>query len=224
MKILIIEDEERIGQTLKAGLTQEKYLVTHALDGSDGYLEAATGNYDLILLDLMLPGMDGISICKRLRAENIETPILMLTAKAQLEDKVTGLDAGADDYLPKPFSFDELLARVRALLRRPKGTLQTILGIDDLSLDRTSFEVIRGGKPLALTGREYAILEYLLLNKNKVLTKDQIINNVWDQDSDVLPNTVEVNIRNLRKKVDLPFRNKHSLIQTVRGFGYRISQ
>lgn len=223
MKILIIEDEERIAQTLKTGLTGEKYLVTLSFDGSDGYLEAATGGYDLILLDLMLPGMDGLTICKRLRAENITTPILMLTAKAQTDDKVTGLDAGADDYLPKPFSFDELLARVRALLRRPKRSIEEVLSIDDLRLDRTTFEVMRSGKLLSLTSREYSILEYLLLNKNKVLTKDQIINNVWDQDADVLPNTVEVNIRNLRKKVDIPFRNKHNLIQTVRGFGYRIS-
>lgn len=222
MRILVIEDEHRIAASIKKGLEQERYAVDVAYDGLDGFDLATTEEYDLILLDLMLPGMDGLEVCRKLRDKSINTPILILTARGQTEDKVTGLDTGADDYLTKPFSFDELLARVRALVRRPKNSLPTILKVDGLTLDTTTFEVHRDGKPIQLSGKEYSLLEFLLRHPRQIIRKERIIGHVWDYDADILPNTVEVYIKNLRRKIDTPFPGKPSLLNTVRGFGYKL--
>jgi len=222
MRILIVEDEHRIAQAVKEGLEQESYAADIAYDGDAGYSAARYDEYDLILLDVMLPGMDGFAVCKKLRNENIHTPILMLTAKDQAKDIVQGLDTGADDYLAKPFSFEVLLARVRALLRRPHDTAGELLETADLALNPSTHEVTRSGKPIKLSAKEYAILEYMLRNKGKILSKNNIMTHVWDFDADILPNNVEVFIAYLRSKIDKPFNDKPELIQTVRGFGYKI--
>jgi len=223
MRILLVEDEHKIANAVKKGLEQESYAVDVAYDGTGGFDLAVTQDYDLIVLDLMLPGIDGMEICRRLREEKkIHTPILMLTAKSQIRDKVNGLNAGADDYLAKPFAFVELLARIKALTRRPKDSLGAILNIEDLSLNTLSYEVKRAGKSIRLSKKEFALLEYLLRHKGKIITKDQIMNHVWDYDADILPNTVEVYIGYLRNKIDKPFKKKPALIHTVRGFGYKI--
>jgi DNA-binding response OmpR family regulator len=223
MRILVVEDEHAIADSIKKGLEHESYAVDVAYDGNEGYDLAAGEEYDVIVLDLMLPGIDGIEICKRLRQEKIHTPILILTAKGMVDDKVVGLNAGADDYLVKPFAFRELLARVKALSRRPPGTLTTVLRYADLSLDTASYEVHRNGKTITLSQKEYALLEYLLRHPNKILSRDQIIRNVWNYDAEVLPNIVDVYIRYLRNKVDEPFQGP-SLIHTVRGFGYKLGE
>jgi DNA-binding response OmpR family regulator len=221
MKILVIEDEHRIAQAIKDGLEQEAYAVDVAYDGEDGYNAARVDEYDLILLDIMLPVMNGYEVCRKLRAMHIHTPILMLTARGQEEDVVAGLDCGADDYLAKPFSFEILLARIRALLRRPHDTIGEVLHVADLTLNPNTKEVQRAGKPIALSTKEYSLLEYLMRNHGKVLSKNNIITHVWDFNSDILPNTVEVFITYLRAKVDKPFQGP-PLIQTIRGFGYKI--
>lgn len=221
MRILIIEDEEKIANSLKLGLTQESYAVDVKNDGLEGYDMASYEPYDLIILDLMLPSMDGFEICRKLREEKNVTPILMLTARGEIEDKVKGLDIGADDYLQKPFSFNELLARIRALVRRPRKTIGMTLTVEDLTLDTVTSEVKRGGKTISLSGKEFALLEYLMRHKGTIVKKDQIISHVWDYDSDVLPNSVEVYITHLRGKVDKPFKGE-KLISTIRGFGYKI--
>ncbi len=223
MRILIVEDEHRIAQALKEGLEQESYAVDACYDGEDGYNTASADEHDLIILDVMLPNMDGFEISKKLRAGGNHTPILMLTAKDQNHDIVHGLDTGADDYLPKPFSFEVLLARVRALLRRPHESLGEILEADDLTLNTKTHEVKRSGKTIKLSSKEYALLEYMLRNKNNVLSKNNIMTHVWDFDADILPNTVEVFITFLRNKIDKPFK-KPGLIQTERGFGYKIGE
>jgi len=222
MRVLVVEDEHKIANSIKKGLEQESFAVDVAYDGEEGYDLAASEDYDIIILDLMLPGIDGVEICKTLRRENIHTPILMLTAKGQLGEKVEGLDAGADDYLTKPFAFEELLARIRALVRRPPTALGTVLAFRDLSLDPISYKVERAGKPIQLSKKEFAMLEYLLRHPNQTLSKEQIISHLWDYDADILPNTVEVYIGYLRNKVDKPYPKKPALIQTVRGFGYKI--
>jgi DNA-binding response OmpR family regulator len=225
MRVLVVEDEHKIANSIKKGLEQESYAVDVAFDGEQGFDLAATEDYDAIILDLMLPKMDGMELCQKLRKEeNIHTPILMLTAKGQLDDKINGLNAGADDYLVKPFAFAELLARIKALTRRPKQTLNLLLTINDLSLNTLNFEVNRAGKNIKLSKKEFALLEYLLRHKGKILTKEQIINHVWNYDADVLPNTVEVYIGYLRNKIDRPFKGKPRLIHTVRGFGYKINK
>lgn len=216
MRILVVEDEHRIANTIKKGLEQERYAVDVAYDGTTGFDLASTEDYGLILLDLLLPGMDGLSICKSLRQKKIHTPILILTAKGQVQDKVAGLDAGADDYLTKPFSFEELLARIRALFRRPKPVASSVITAANLKLDSKEFTVHLRDKEVLLSSKEFALLEYLMRNSGKVLTKEQIIGHVWDYDADILPNTVEVNVRNMRRK-EIP-------IQTVRGFGYKVNK
>ncbi len=221
MRILVVEDERRIAEALKDGLEQESYAVDVCYDGDVGYATAGSGEYDAILLDVMLPNLSGFEICEKLRADGVKTPILMLTAKGQNQDIVDGLNIGADDYLPKPFSFEVLLAHIKALLRRPSETLGEILSVGDLTLNTTSYEVKRKDKPIKLSRKEYALLEYMLRNKNKVLSKNTIMTHVWDFDADILPNTVEVFINLLRSKVDKPFRSP-ALIHTVRGFGYRV--
>lgn len=224
MRILVVEDEEKIANAIKAGLEQESFAVDIALTGSSGQARALTGKYDLVVLDRMLPDIDdGLTICRELRSNKVDTPVLVLTAKDRLDDRVTGLDTGADDYLVKPFAFEELLARVRALLRRPKETIGPVLACADLTLDTTKKEVTRAGRNVPLTAKEYALLEYLLRNQSRIVTKQQIIQHVWDFASDVTENTVEVYMGYLRNKIDRPFRS-HSpeLLHTARGFGYRL--
>ncbi|KKR71779.1 MAG: Two component transcriptional regulator, winged helix family [Microgenomates group bacterium GW2011_GWC1_41_8] len=223
MRILIIEDERLIADSLAKGFKHESYAVDVAYTGTDGFDMAVAEDYDCIILDLMLPGMDGITICKKLREEeNVVTPILMLTAKSELDDKVEGLNIGADDYLTKPFAFEELLARIRALTRRPKKFSGTTITVDDLSINTNNYNVVRSGKEIKLSKTEYALLEYLARNKNQSMSKEKIIEHVWNFDADVLPNTVEVYIGYLRNKIDKPFPQSKQLIQTVRGFGYKI--
>ena len=224
MKILVVEDEHKIAGAVKRGLEQENFLVDLAYTGPEGYDLASSEDYDGIILDLMLPEMDGLTICQKLRAQNIHTPILILTAKSELDDKVKGLNTGADDYLTKPFAFEELLARLKAILRRPKNLTENQLTADDLCLDTQTFEVKRGDTLLALSKKEFSLLEYLLRNKEKTLTKEQIVNHVWNFDADVLPNTIEQYIGYLRNKIDKPFPSKKQLIITVRGFGYALRE
>ena len=222
MRLLIVEDEHKIAAALKRGLEQEHFAVDVAYDADSGLCEALTGEYDLIILDRMLPGLiDGVEVCKEIRANNLHMPILMLTAKDQVGDRVTGLDAGADDYLVKPFAFEEVLARLRALLRRPQDQIGSTLSVADLKLNTVTYEVSRAGDSIALSSKEYALLEYLMRNQNRVLSKQNLITHVWDYEADILPNTVEVYIRYLRTKIDQPFRGPE-LIHTVRGFGYKL--
>jgi DNA-binding response OmpR family regulator len=222
MRILVVEDEHKIANAIKQGLEQESYAVDVAYDADEGLGSALTGEHDLIVLDRMLPGLvEGVDICKEVRASGIHTPIILLTAKDQINDRVQGLNAGADDYLVKPFAFEELLARIRALLRRPKESIGNVLKVNDLTLDTVTYEVKREGKVLSLSSKEYALLHYLMRNQNHVLSKSNIINHVWDFDADILPNTVEVYMGYLRNKIDKPFRGPE-LIHTVRGFGYKL--
>lgn len=222
MRILVVEDEHKIARAIKEGLEEESYAVDLSFDGQEGLNAARYEEYDLIILDRMLPGgLDGAEICETLRREGNHTPVLMLTARDQVRDRVQGLNSGADDYVIKPFSFEELLARVKALLRRPHETLGEVLNVGDLTLNTTTHEVRRAEKSIQVSSKEYALLEYLMRNKNKVLSKHNIITHVWDFDADILPNTVEVFVAYLRAKIDKPF-NGPALLQTVRGFGYKI--
>ncbi len=221
MKILVVEDEIKLGRAIKAGLEQDGYAVDLLHTADDGLAYAETENYDVIMLDRMLPGgQDGLDICKSIRSAGNSTPVLMLTAKGELEDRVTGLDEGADDYLVKPFEFEELLARVRALVRRPKQAVGLSINLGQLSIDTATKQVVIAGQPVKLSKKEYALLEYLAHHPDQVTSKDQLIEHVWDFDADILPNTVEVFIRSLRKKIDQP--DGPSFIDTVRGFGYRL--
>lgn len=220
MKILVVDDEKRIAKSIKQGLEMDGYAVDIEHDGEDGYNAALADDYDLIILDVMMPIMNGFEVAKKLRADGNKTPILMLTAKDQNKDIVEGLDSGADDYLPKPFSFEVLGARVRALLRRPQDVLDNILTVRDLELDVANHTAERAGKDIKLSNKEFAILEYLLRNKNQILSKQNIMTHVWDFDADILPNNVEVFINYLRNKIDKPFPGTDPIIQTVRGFGY----
>lgn len=216
MRILVVEDEHKIANSIKKGFEQESWATDVAYDGENGFDLASSEDYDLIVLDLMLPKMDGMEICKKLRSEGNNTPILMLTAKGEVGDRVNGLNNGADDYLIKPFAFEELLARVRALVRRPKETQNVELRITDLVLNTNTFQVINNGKEIQLSRKEFALLEYLMRNAGKIVSKENIIAHVWDYEADILPNTVEVFIGYLRDKIG------DDLIKTVRGFGYRI--
>jgi DNA-binding response OmpR family regulator len=221
MRILVVEDEHKIANAVKRGLEQQSYAIDVAYNGDDGLAMAENETYDLIVLDRMLPGsIDGVGILKKIRANDNHTPVLFLTAKDRVLDRAEGLNAGADDYLVKPFAFVELIARVRALLRRPKQSIDTVIKYKDLKLDTSSFTVSRSGKEIELTNKEFALLEYLMRNAERTLSKDMIINRVWDYDADILPNTVEVYIGYLRSKVDKPFKNQPALINTKRGFGY----
>lgn len=224
VRILLVEDDHKIAGSVKKGLEQESLAVDVAYDGSGGYDLASGEDYDVVILDRMLPGMDGVEVCKKLRSDGIHVPILILTAKGQISDKVEGLNAGADDYLVKPFAFEELLARVRALSRRPKNALGSTLKVSDLTLNTVTYEVLRGKAVINLSSREFALLEYLMRHPGRILTKDQIIGHVWDYDADVLPNTVEVYVGYLRNKIDRPFKNTPALIHTSRGFGYMIGE
>lgn len=223
MRILVVEDEVKIARTIKRGLELKGYAVDAVNDGETGLSYAVDPDYDLVVLDRMLPGIDGVEICKKVRADEVSTPILMLTARGTIGDKVEGLNSGADDYLVKPFSFDELNARVKALLRRPAKHTGTVIQVDDLSLDTTSYEVKRGETVIKLSHKEFALLEYFMHHAGQVITKDMIISHVWDEDALVLPNTVEVYIGYLRNKIDRPFPTSKPLLQTMRGFGYKLS-
>lgn len=221
MKLLVVEDEIKLAKAIKAGLVQDGYAVDLLHDYDTGLAYAETENYDLIILDRMLPdGKDGLDICRQLRKSGNSTPVLMLTARGEIEDRVTGLDTGADDYLVKPFDFDELLARVRALARRPVQAVDVHIAVGDLRIDTAAKKVTVGKRLVGLSKKEYALLEYLAHHSDQVWSKEQLIEHVWDFDSDILPNTVEVFIRGIRKKLDSP--EGPSFIETVRGFGYKL--
>lgn len=219
MRVLIVEDEHKIADAIKQGLTQENYAVDVEYDSDSGLGAALSQTYDVMVIDRMLPGSaDGLEITRQVREAGIHTPVLMLTAKDQIKDRVEGLNSGADDYLIKPFSFEELLARLRALMRRPEKTQGKTIKVDDLSLDTISYNVERDGQIIKLSAKEFALLEYMMRNAGQVLSKDNIISHVWDFDADILPNTVEVYMGYLRNKIDKPFDKP--LLHTNRGFGY----
>lgn len=225
MRILVIEDEPKIAAAVKQGLELKGFAVDMVHDADEGFAYASDPGYDVVVLDRMLPGsMDGVALCQKLRADGVDTPVIMLTARGTIGDKVEGLNSGADDYLVKPFSFDELTARVRALLRRPKEQVGTDLQVADLHLNTTQYEVHRGKTPVKLSNKEFTLLEYLMHHAGQVITKDMIINHVWDEDADILPNTVEVYIGYLRNKIDRPFPKAKPLLQTLRGFGYKLGE
>lgn len=222
MRVLIVEDEPHMARTLKKGLEKEGYAVDCEEDGEGAALRLSVNreDYDLVILDVTLPGMSGLQLCTGLRHDAISVPVLMLTARDTVEDKITGLDCGADDYLIKPFDFDELLARMRTLLRRPRETLPPELVVGDLVIDSARRRATRAGKEVVLTAKEFTLLEYLARNAGLVLTRDQILSHVWDAEMDSFSNLVDVHIRNLRKKIDNGRRVK--LLETIRGVGYRL--
>jgi len=222
MRILVVEDEEKLAEAIKKGLEKEGYAVDYILDGEAGQrrIEINHKDYDLIILDLMLPKVSGFDIAKNTRHLGILTPILILTARDAIEDKVSALDSGADDYLVKPFSFEELFARVRALLRRPEQALPVELKVKDLSMNVNTRKVHRNGKEILLTLKEFGLLEYLMRHPNQVLTREQILDHLWDFAFDSFSNIVDVHMKNLRKKVDTEFHDK--LLETIRGVGYKI--
>ncbi|MCB9801591.1 MAG: response regulator transcription factor [Pseudomonadales bacterium] len=222
MRILVIEDEVKLATAVKKALTLQSYAVDTVHDGEEGFDLAVMEEYDCIISDIMLPSMDGVELCKKLREEGIKTPILLLTAKGELEDKTVGLDIGADDYVTKPFSFEELFARVRALIRRRYDTTQLVLSVDNLTLNTATKQVLSNGESISLSVKEFAILEYLLQNKGVPVSKETIIQHVWEYDTDTLPSTVEVHIKNIRAKIDTP--SQTSLIITIRGVGYMIEE
>ncbi|HEX5166207.1 MAG TPA: response regulator transcription factor [Thermomicrobiales bacterium] len=221
MRVLVVEDDQRILDFIRKGLAEEGHAVDVAQDGDEALDWPAVVDFDAIVLDVMLPGRDGLEVCRTLRARGVRTPILMLTARDTVEDRVAGLDSGADDYLVKPFAFAELLARLRALMRREPALLGTTLEVADLTLDTATRQVSRAGQPVMLTNKEYALLEYLMRHPNQVLTRTMIAEHVWNFDFDTGTNVIDVHIRYLRRKIDDPYDLK--LIQTVRGAGYRIS-
>lgn len=221
MRILLVEDERGIADFIRRGLSEQGFAVDVAPDGDEALDWPDVAEFDVIILDVMLPVRDGIEVCRTLRQRGIRTPILMLTARDAVEDRVRGLDSGADDYLVKPFAFAELLARVRALTRREPAVLGTVLEVGDLVLDTTTRETARQGVPIELTTKESAILEYLMRHRNQVLTRTMIAERVWNYDFDNATNVIDVHIRNLRRKIDDAHPTK--LIHTVRGAGYRIS-
>ena len=221
MRILLVEDEHRLSNIVKKGLTEEGFAVDTAFDGREGQYLAESENYDLIVLDIMLPKIDGLTVCKNLREKNIKTPILMLTAKTTLEDKIAGLDSGADDYLAKPFAFLELRSRIHALIRRSKKDPTPILSIADLMLDPIKHNLTRAGKEIILTPKEFSVLELLLRHKDQVVTRTMIIEHVWDYNFESMSNVVDVFIASLRRKIDKGARIK--LFHTLHGVGYKIS-
>lgn len=220
MRILIVEDEHKIANAIKQGLEQQSYAVDVCYDADSGLAMATTEPYDLVILDRMLPGKtDGIGILELMRKGKVHTPVLLLTAKDKVLDRAYGLNSGADDYLVKPFAFVELIARVRALLRRAPQANNPVISYDGLALDPQKLLVKRDGKSIELTAKEYALLEYFMRNTEQIITKERLIEHVWDYDADVLPNTVEVYVGYLRNKIDKPFKGK-DLLHTKRGLGY----
>lgn len=222
MRVLIIEDDRKVAGFLARGLKEEQYAVDVCRDGEEALQLAQLYDYDIIILDIMLPRKDGFTVCRELRAKGIFTPILMLTAKDALEDKVKGLSEGADDYLTKPFSFEELLARIKALFRRSQDYKTTLLKAEDLVLDPLRRTVKRGNQKIELTGKEFALLEYLLRNKGRIISPTMILEHVWDKDYFGGSNVVNVYINHLREKIDRPFAK--NLIKTIRGQGFTIDE
>lgn len=222
MRILIIEDELKLSNNIKQGLIESGFAVDQAFDGEEGQYLTESEEYDAVVLDVMLPKIDGVSLCKELRKKQIKTPILMLTAKARLDDKVEGLDAGADDYLTKPFEFAELKSRINALLRRSHNQAETVITIGDLVVDPKSHKVERNNEAISLTAKEFAILEFLARHKGEVMTRTQILEHTWDYNFDTMSNIVDVFIATLRKKVD--GNSKKKLLHTVRGVGFKLSE
>lgn len=220
MRILIVEDEKRLSNIVKKGLIEDGFAVDAAFDGENGEYLAESEEYDLVILDLMLPKIDGLTVCKNLRKENVKTPILMLTAKSEVEDKVSGLDSGADDYITKPFAFSELHSRIHALIRRSHKEGSPILKVEDLTLDPLKHIVKRGEVVIELTPKEFSILEFLLRNNGEVVTRTMIIDHVWDYNFDGISNIVDVFVASLRKKINAGFKLK--LIDTVHGVGFKI--
>lgn len=220
MRILLVEDDKKMAALILRSLKERRYAVDVAHDGDQGLFLADVNPYDLIILDIMLPRKDGLSICRELRARRSTTPIMILTAREEVRDKVVGLDAGADDYLTKPFSFEELLARVRVLLRRRHNTASTHLQVADLYLDQLTHKVTRGGTEISLTATEYALLEYLMLNANAVVTRTMISEHVWNEEFDSFSNVINVYVNYLRKKIDGNASKK--LIHSIRGSGYML--
>ena len=220
MRILVIEDEQKIASFIKRGLTEQRYIVDVANDGQQGMFLAEVNPYDLIIIDIMLPDVDGMQVCSRLRGKDTRCPILMLTAKDSVKDKVSAFNIGCDDYLTKPFAFEELLARIRALLKRNQTRTLPNLKIEDLELDQLSHKVKRAGKDIVLTSKEYALLEYLMLNCNSAVTRTMISEHVWHEDFDSFTNVIDVYIKYLRNKIDKGFKKK--LIHTIHGTGYTL--
>ena len=218
MRILVVEDEKKVASFIKKGLEEEGYAVDVAADGEEGLAMALTGVHDLIILDIRLPKMDGLRVLQELRRDSVSVPVLLLTVRATIEDKVLGLDAGADDYLTKPFAFQELVARVRALLRRRAEAEPTVLRVGDLRLDPARRTVTRGGETIDLTPREFALLDYFMRNPDRVLTRTMIAEHVWDYSFDTATNVIDVYVNYLRRKVDADREPK--LLRTIRGVGY----
>lgn len=218
MRVLLVEDEKKVASFIKKGLEEHGYAVDYGSDGKSGLIMALDQIHDLVILDINLPEIDGLTVLRQMRSKKVVTPVLLLTVRATIEDKVIGLDTGADDYLAKPFSFEELLARVRALLRRRSETKSPVLKVADLVLDPSSRQVFRGGDRIELTSKEFAILEYFIRNSGRVLTRTMIIDHVWDYDFDADTNVVDVYVNYLRKKIDALYQPK--LLHTIRGTGY----
>ncbi len=222
MRILVVEDEPEISRYIERGLNRRQFAVDVVEDGRLGLYSAAVNTYDVILCDYMLPHRDGISLTRELRDRSIATPLLMLTVVDDLQTKIRALDAGADDFLCKPFAFDELLARMRALLRRQTPWQGEILHVEDLALDTRAHEAVRDGQKIALTRKEFMLLEYLARNQGRVVTRSELLEHVWDSATDQFTNSIEVHVRYLRKKIDVPFGPARKLIHTVHGIGYKM--
>jgi DNA-binding response OmpR family regulator len=218
VRLLLVEDEPRLARFIAKGLREQSYAVDIAADGEQALYRARENDYDLVILDVMLPVKDGCAVCRELRAAGFRNPVLMLTARDSVDDRVTGLDAGADDYLAKPFDFKELLARIRALLRRPREMRPALMRAGDLVLNTGSHTAMRRGRPISLTAKEYALLEFLMQRPNRVVNREQIAQHVWDENFDPLSNVIDVYVRRLRAKIDEGF--DRPLIQTRRGEGY----
>ncbi|MEK6303524.1 MAG: response regulator transcription factor [Acidobacteriota bacterium] len=221
MRFLLVEDEPRVARFIAKGLREQGYAVDIAQDGEDALYKVSISAYDLIVLDVLLPGRSGFAVCKDLRGAGIKVPILMLTARDAIEDRIEGLDSGADDYLTKPFDFNELLARLRALLRRANDLRPAILEIADLTLNTADHSVTRGGKNISLTAKEYSLLEFFMLREGKIVSRDEIAEHVWDENFDPFSNVIDVYVRRLRKKLDDD--SDRPLIRTRRGEGYILS-
>lgn len=218
MRILLVEDNEKLAKYTKSVLEEEGYAVDHVTDGKTGERMARSGSHDLVILDVMLPERDGVTVCKNLRADEVNVPVIMITAKGEIEDRVEGLDSGADDYLVKPFDMKELLARARALLRRPQAAFVDLLEVQDIAIDSNKHVVTKSGKEIPLTVKEYAVLEYLMRNAGAVVTREQLLEHCWDFAYSAFSNITDVYIKQLRKKLK---DTNETYIKTIRGVGYQ---